>query len=211
MVHPRIFIRQRWVLAAILCTSIVYFTYNTVRMPRDLNLRDSTFKGGKDLDMEIVLRKLRWHSEKQFNKNSTTDGNGRKCRNSVQGRDLVADDRGYVCKRDDLSNDGCCNVYAIFTNLYDCDSCTKMNCCVMFEHCVSCCMRPDQKLLLQKIVRHLLTPLHKLLYSNVEDQFELCMTKCRTSSSSVQQENTYRDSTRKHCFGTSPPELHLQI
>lgn len=210
MVHPRIFIRQRWVLAAILCTSIVYFAYNTFRIPRNFNSRDSSFEGEKDLDMEIVLRKLKWHSEKE-NRNLTISGSILKCRNSVQGKDLVADDRGYVCKRDDLSINGCCNVDAIFTNLYDCDSCAKTNCCVMFEHCVSCCMRPDQKPLLQKLLRGFLPPLRKIVYSNIDDQFELCMTRCRTSSSSVQQENTYRDSVRKHCYGTSPPELHLQI
>uniref|UniRef100_A0AC11E7M6 SREBF pathway regulator in golgi 1 n=3 Tax=Laurasiatheria TaxID=314145 RepID=A0AC11E7M6_SHEEP len=41
----------------------------------------------------------------------------------------------------------------------------------------------------------------------VEDHFELCLAKCRTSSQSVQHENTYRDPIAKYCYGESPPEL----
>ncbi|XP_072574943.1 SREBP regulating gene protein-like isoform X2 [Vulpes vulpes] len=45
------------------------------------------------------------------------------------------------------------------------------------------------------------------LFMVVEDHFELCLAKCRTSSQSVQHENTYRDPITKYCYGESPPEL----
>ncbi|XP_062360169.1 SREBP regulating gene protein isoform X2 [Cinclus cinclus] len=45
------------------------------------------------------------------------------------------------------------------------------------------------------------------LFMAVEDHFELCLAKCRTSSQSVQHENTYRDPIAKYCYGEYPPEL----
>lgn len=39
------------------------------------------------------------------------------------------------------------------------------------------------------------------LYATVVDQFELCLTKCRTNSQSVQNENKYRNPEQKHCYG----------
>eukprot|EP00795_Rhopilema_esculentum_P015423 gene15423-6664_t len=44
----------------------------------------------------------------------------------------------------------------------------------------------------------------------VKDTFELCLAKCRTSSSSVQQENVYRDNTYKFCYGLDPPTLQVR-
>ena len=34
---------------------------------------------------------------------------------------------------------------------------------------------------------------NNVLFVSVSDHFELCLAKCRTSSTSVQHENTYRD------------------
>ena len=69
------------------------------------------------------------------------------------------------------------------------------------------------------------------LYSSLKDQFELCLTKCRTSSQvsqdllspslysvftdccnpcyvqSVQHENSYRNPQAKYCYGTTVPVL----
>ena len=63
---------------------------------------------------------------------------------------------------------------------------------------------------------------HHLIFS-VSDHFELCLAKCRTSSSSVQHENTYRygdigsaknrlfrikrfrNKIKKFCYGKNPP------
>nr|XP_039270483.1 SREBP regulating gene protein-like [Styela clava]XP_039270484.1 SREBP regulating gene protein-like [Styela clava] len=220
MFCPRRFIRQRWVLAAILGSSIIYFTYNMAYRPRDIFIKDrnrnllQVSSDERKLDAESIIRVLKWHSSnKNWGNSSRYDDTGekvyQKCRNSVQGRELIADDRGFVCRRDDVESRGCCDIDAIFTNRYACDTCVKSNCCMIFEHCVSCCLQPDKKQLLEKTIRSAVGSLQKMIFTSVKDQFELCLSKCRTSSSSVQHENTYRDSSRKHCFGTSPPELHL--
>lgn len=39
------------------------------------------------------------------------------------------------------------------------------------------------------------------VFATVRDHFELCLTKCRTDSHSVQHENKYRDPKSKHCYG----------
>lgn len=39
------------------------------------------------------------------------------------------------------------------------------------------------------------------VFASVRDQFELCLSKCRTDSHSVQHENKYRDPKSKHCYG----------
>lgn len=44
-----------------------------------------------------------------------------------------------------------------------------------------------------------------VLFRSLTDDYELCLTKCRTSSHSVQHENSYKDPTHKHCFGDEPP------
>lgn len=40
-----------------------------------------------------------------------------------------------------------------------------------------------------------------VLFRSLTDDYELCTTKCRTSSHSVLHENSYIDPTHKHCFG----------
>ncbi|KAG8329622.1 hypothetical protein J6590_082174 [Homalodisca vitripennis] len=45
----------------------------------------------------------------------------------------------------------------------------------------------------------------RVLFASVTDHFELCLAKCRTSSQSVQHENSYKDPRAKHCYGDSPP------
>lgn len=39
------------------------------------------------------------------------------------------------------------------------------------------------------------------LLASVNDQFELCLAKCRTDSHSVQHENKYKNPDLKYCFG----------
>lgn len=38
------------------------------------------------------------------------------------------------------------------------------------------------------------------LFAMVKDQFELCLAKCRTDSTSVEHENKYKDPIQKHCY-----------
>lgn len=66
------------------------------------------------------------------------------CRNSVQGKALIVDDRGYVCTRFELLWTGCCNVEVDSTKLFHCDTCQNSDCCAIYEYCVSCCMHPDK-------------------------------------------------------------------
>ncbi|XP_053552806.1 SREBP regulating gene protein-like, partial [Bombina bombina] len=128
------------------------------------------------------------------------------CRNSVQGKLLITDDLGYVCERKELLANGCCNINVASTRLHSCDSCLPYGCCSVYEYCVSCCLQPNKKLLLERFLNRAARAFENL-FQAVEDHFELCLAKCRTSSQSVQHENTYRNPIAKYCYGENPPEL----
>lgn len=145
-----------------------------------------------------------------------------RCRNTVQGAARVADDRGFVCARADVEASGCCgssdgDAVASKRTRFACDACRQRSrtdsngvqdaasaaaaaeCCDDFETCVSCCMRPDQKEALLRVLDT--TRGHRLrAILSARDQFELCSALCRTSSLSVRHENKYRDEQAKHCF-----------
>ncbi|XP_059544248.1 SREBP regulating gene protein-like [Myotis daubentonii] len=112
----------------------------------------------------------------------------------------------YVCERKDLLGNGCCNVNVPCTKQYCCDGCLTNGCCSAYEHCVSCCLQPNKQLLLERFLNRAAVAFQNLFMA-VEDHFELCLAKCRTSSQSVQHKNTYRDPIAKYCYGESPPEL----
>ena len=110
---------------------------------------------------------------------------------------------GYLCRWPDLLPSGCCTVQN--SRRYECASCLTGGCCVHYEHCVSCCLHPDkvytpycsyyycssaplsflwytpQQPLLRSILSRS-TETFNPLYSSLRDQFELCLSKCRTSS-----------------------------
>ena len=50
---------------------------------------------------------------------------------------------GFVCDRKDLSASGCCHSGGESTRRYECTDCQSNNCCSIYEHCVSCCLSPD--------------------------------------------------------------------
>lgn len=50
---------------------------------------------------------------------------------------------GFVCNRKDLSASGCCHSGGESTRHYECTDCQSNNCCSIYEHCVSCCLSPD--------------------------------------------------------------------
>ena len=50
---------------------------------------------------------------------------------------------GFVCNRKDLSASGCCHSGGESTHRYECTDCQSNNCCSIYEHCVSCCLSPD--------------------------------------------------------------------
>lgn len=70
--------------------------------------------------------------------------NDQDCRNSVQGKVLIVDDRGFVCQRTDLQSSGCCDLDAVGSKLHSCETCNLSGCCTIYEYCVSCCLNPDK-------------------------------------------------------------------
>ena len=46
--------------------------------------------------------------------------------------------------------------------------------------------------------------LKNILLLSVSDHFELCLAKCRTSSTSVQHENVYINPVNKFCYMRGP-------
>ncbi|OTF72840.1 hypothetical protein BLA29_010836, partial [Euroglyphus maynei] len=68
-----------------------------------------------------------------------------KCRNSVQGKLLITDDRGRVCQRQHITLNGCCDDRHFETKKFVCDTCQANKCCEIYEHCVSCCMAPENR------------------------------------------------------------------
>ncbi|XP_065106174.1 SREBP regulating gene protein [Paramisgurnus dabryanus] len=103
------------------------------------------------------------------------------CRNSIQGKKLLTDELGYVCERNDLLVNGCCNVNAPGSSQYVCKSCLANGCCSVYEFCVSCCLQPDKQPLLERFLNRAAEGFQNL-FTAVEDHFELCLAKCRTSS-----------------------------
>lgn len=73
---------------------------------------------------------------------------------------------------------------------------------------LSCCLQPSKPLLLEHFPAPSSHGIPDLLHGT-EDHFELCFTKRRTSSQSVQHENTCRNPIAKCCSGENPPELFL--
>ncbi|GAB0086409.1 SREBP regulating gene protein [Sergentomyia squamirostris] len=187
------FIRRRLVLAIIFLLSLLYFVVNLFGFTGTLSI-DSDAEFEVKREHPLIWRTLQEQQNTSFNDPSV------KCRNSVQGRFLIVDDRGFVCNRFDLLPTGCCNVETSSTSHYSCETCTEAGCCSIYEYCVSCCLHPDKKELLERVMEKA-TGRQKAVFASVQDNFELCLAKCRTDSHSVQHENKYRDPKAKHCYG----------
>ncbi len=109
------------------------------------------------------------------------------CRNTVQGKVLVTDDKGnglivrcqftfvlgYVCKHENLDRrTGCCKEHK--KRPFSCprEYCnTTSYCCSVYEHCVACCMDP-QKAKVRTVL--LETTSDPIILGNKDDVFELC-------------------------------------
>ncbi|XP_027431543.1 UPF0454 protein C12orf49 homolog isoform X2 [Zalophus californianus] len=87
--------------------------------------------------------------------------------------------------RKDLLVNGCCNVNVPGTKQYRCDGCLPHGCCGAYEYCVSCCLQPSKQLLLERFLNRAAVAFQNLFMA-VEDHFELCLAKCRTSSQSAE-------------------------
>ncbi|XP_023345266.1 UPF0454 protein C12orf49 homolog [Eurytemora carolleeae] len=157
----------------------------------------------------LHLRKLNqpfnWESDQVTVQGSnTSDFIPTTCRNSLQGKAIIVDDKGYLCSREELLGSGCCNINTSLGRFL-CESCDpKIECCIEYEYCISCCLRREQKPVLQEFLQNAADN-NNVLFVSVSDHFELCLAKCRTSSSSVQHENTYRNKKRKFCYGKDAP------
>ncbi|XP_032991834.1 UPF0454 protein C12orf49 homolog [Lacerta agilis] len=190
-------LRKRWVLGVVFGLSLIYFLSSTFKQ-EERAVRDRNLLQVQDEDHPIAWRV-------QFNSgNGSQPGN--QCRNSVQGKLLITDELGYICERKDLLMNGCCDVKAPSAKLYSCESCLPNGCCSIYETCVSCCLQPNKQRLLEHFLNRAAVAFRNLFMA-VEDHFELCLAKCRTSSQSVQHENTYRNPIAKYCYGEYPPDL----
>ncbi|XP_068633248.1 SREBP regulating gene protein [Battus philenor] len=186
------FIRRRLVLGIIFASSL---TYCIVSFLREGNNRNVVYQ-----DISIEQKPFIWRTLQEHNDTNDT----KTCRNSVQGKSVMVDDRGYVCQRKDILKNSCCNPDAEATTRYSCESCKDNNCCIIYEYCVSCCLDPSKRDMLE-IVLSKLSAEENVLFRSLTDDYELCLTKCRTSSHSVLHENSYKDPAHKHCFGDEPP------
>jgi len=149
------------------------------------------------------------------------------CRSTLSGHELVTDSRGYTCPVSTLnSRTMCCpttqtqannnsnnkkqpttvekedNIAAV--KQFSCDTChSKHQCCEVYEHCVSCCLKPENRSQLERLYSKYLSE-KKLLYTRIHTVFQFCATRCRTNSNSVINENKYLTNA-KHCYGVKDP------
>ncbi|XP_058063753.1 SREBP regulating gene protein [Anopheles bellator] len=191
------FIRRRLVLAIIFLLSLSYCMIHLIRKNNNLSLNADFLQTQLLRHKAIVWTKIQ--PVQPLMGNETEEQSQVSCRNSVQGKSLLVDDRGFVCPRADLLQNGCCNV-GEQKRLFSCKSCLPNHCCAVYEYCVSCCLHPNKRPILEAVLAKAIGR-QVALYATVVDQFELCLTKCRTNSQSVQNENKYRNPEQKHCYG----------
>ncbi|XP_046679978.1 SREBP regulating gene protein [Homalodisca vitripennis] len=189
------FIRRQIVLGIIFTLSLTYCIISFLSVPVDNEVYEIDILPARKLDDSFL-----WHSSDENNGTVKVTT----CRNSVQGKALIVDDKGYVCNRREILANGCCDSSLASVRRYSCDTCKDNGCCSIYEYCISCCLHPDKKNLLQNVLGKA-PETFRVLFASVTDHFELCLAKCRTSSQSVQHENSYKDPRAKHCYGDSPP------
>ncbi|XP_023025283.2 SREBP regulating gene protein [Leptinotarsa decemlineata] len=186
------FLRRRVILGLILSLSFCYCMF--------------CYLGKKDFldnDDIVPIRRSQpfiWRTLQQHNSTNEEEKN---CRNSVQGKVLIVDERGFICPRNEVLQTGCCNDDSQLVVQYSCETCKPTNCCAIYEYCISCCLHPDKREVLENVLGKA-TEQHSVLFASVSDHFELCLAKCRTNSQSVQHENSYKDPRTKHCYGELP-------
>lgn len=122
------------------------------------------------------------------------------CKYASASTTFIADSHGFVCPRYHASTLTRCCIPTSPALRYSCKFCNSDSCCSLFEHCVSCCMKPTQTGPQQLHV----SERHRQY--TVQDDFELCSSLCRSSSRSVIHENAYRHE-QHHCFGLNAPPL----
>jgi hypothetical protein len=122
------------------------------------------------------------------------------CQNTRLGRLYLADSTGRVCPRASfLSSTGCCDTSDDASKRLSCETCEPEldGCCSSYEHCVSCCMRPenygdaDLSTLTEEVFRD-----KPFVFDSA---FAFCEAACRTTSSSTVHENAFIGA-RRYCF-----------
>lgn len=199
------FFRRKAVVGFLLLLSVLLLAANLAWHYESLVRSEQ----GSMLRLRKLNQPFNWHLEEEDEINNNDNNKTREviatCRNSVQGKTHIADDRGYVCSRFEVESNGCCSVNGSTTIRFLCSDCdTVASCCGQYEACLSCCLRPQQKTELQQIL-NTAADNNDVLFVSVSDHFELCLAKCRTSSSSVHHENSYRNPKKKFCYGKNPP------
>ncbi|CAH0563341.1 unnamed protein product [Brassicogethes aeneus] len=186
------FIRRRIILALILLVSLSYCVVSY--------LQKNDFLDGDEVEPIRRTQPFIWRTLQQHNSTNEAEVY---CRNSIQGKVLIVDDRGFVCPRQEVLLNGCCNDVSNTVNQYSCETCKSNNCCAIYEYCISCCLHPDKRDVLESVLGK--AEQTNVLFASVADHFELCLAKCRTNSQSVQHENSYKDPRAKHCYGELSP------
>ncbi|XP_076653474.1 SREBP regulating gene protein [Halictus rubicundus] len=233
-------IRRRLVLGLIFALSLTYCAFSlfrnerkTLALDNDLDDMDAMMVNDNNDDLisddEVLLDELKasgkpplWQAtlEQETNDNglnieaisnlNDSEVVAQHCRNSVQGKALIVDERGIVCGRQDILPNGCCTieekslkneeVSIVKRERYSCKTCNAQGCCAIYEYCVSCCLHPGKQIKGRRdMLLGLLRDNHKVhrdqdvvtkRLRNL-DRFQVCLAACRTSSASVRHENTY--------------------
>eukprot|EP00897_Mesotaenium_endlicherianum_P006209 jgi/Mesen1/5616/ME000282S04778 len=150
---------------------------------------------------DSVLAKRSTDGSQPSDKSEVAPGSSDTCQNTVQGRDLIADDRGYVCARRELNmSSGCCG--PSHREQFACRACNaSTQCCELYESCVSCCQDPSHAPSAAALAAPRANQPGAAPFSSV---FDYCRGRCRHNSLSVVHENAYR-SKFHHCYRA--PEL----
>lgn len=181
------FIRRKIVLSLIFACSLTYCLVSFLLIPTK---RLDPWRTPRKLDHSTFV----WMLAEDVSNNSIPQS----CRNTVQGKEYIVDDRGYICERIDLMANNCCGATK---KRFICDTCNIDGCCMLYEHCVSCCLNPNKKELLQTVLNKA-SETFRVLFSVIDNHFELCISKCRTNSQSIQHEYGYLK-TSKYCYTTA--------
>lgn len=128
------------------------------------------------------------------------------CLHTIQGRILVADNKGFVCSRASLNfTSGCCPTS---DQPFPCHSCNNSHshCCREYEFCVACCLHPERTPLKVALSSPRAKHMDSGTFSTV---FEYCQDRCRHNSKSVVHENAYA-SKYHHCYSVQQDTGHSE-
>lgn len=137
------------------------------------------------------------------------------CKNTIQGRYMLTDERGYVCGVMSVNpSSGCCPEAG---EQFPCQGCNiSSQCCDSYEFCVSCCLNPARTHKETVIKMKVAKPTTAGTYGSI---FNFCAGRCRHNSACVVHENAYA-SEMHHCFssqlnssepGTVKPQSEVEL